>query len=113
MVRNVWRLYGGWYDGNPAHLKPAPQAVFATEMAALAGGVDRLVARARDLADAGDLRLACQLVEMAVQAAPDDREAHGARAEIYEQRRKAESSLMSKGIYGWAVRQSTEVVDGE
>ena len=23
IVRNVWRLYGGWYDGNPAHLKPA------------------------------------------------------------------------------------------
>ena len=22
VVRNVWRLYGGWYDGNPAHLKP-------------------------------------------------------------------------------------------
>ena len=26
IVRNVWRLYGGWYDGNPAHLKPAPDA---------------------------------------------------------------------------------------
>ena len=22
VVRNIWRLYGGWYDGNPAHLKP-------------------------------------------------------------------------------------------
>ena len=25
VVRNIWRLYGGWYDGNPAHLKPAPR----------------------------------------------------------------------------------------
>ena len=24
VVRNLWRLYGGWYDGDPAHLKPAP-----------------------------------------------------------------------------------------
>ena len=24
IVRNIWRLYGGWYDGNPARLKPAP-----------------------------------------------------------------------------------------
>ena len=23
VVRNTWRLYGGWYDGNPANLKPA------------------------------------------------------------------------------------------
>ena len=22
VVQNIWRLYGGWYDGNPAHLKP-------------------------------------------------------------------------------------------
>jgi len=24
VIHNIWRLYGGWYDGNPAHLKPAP-----------------------------------------------------------------------------------------
>ena len=24
VVRNVWRLFGGWYDGDPSHLKPAP-----------------------------------------------------------------------------------------
>jgi alkyl sulfatase BDS1-like metallo-beta-lactamase superfamily hydrolase len=23
VVRNIWHLYGGWFDGNPAHLKPA------------------------------------------------------------------------------------------
>ena len=23
VVRNLWRLYGGWYDGAPSHLKPA------------------------------------------------------------------------------------------
>ncbi|MDH3642055.1 MAG: MBL fold metallo-hydrolase, partial [Gammaproteobacteria bacterium] len=23
VVRNIWRMYGGWYDGNPANLKPA------------------------------------------------------------------------------------------
>ncbi|HJR25200.1 MAG TPA: alkyl sulfatase dimerization domain-containing protein, partial [Acidimicrobiales bacterium] len=38
VVRNLWRLYGGWYDGNPAHLKPAPDAVLAAEVAELAGG---------------------------------------------------------------------------
>ena len=38
VVRNLWRLYGGWYDGNPAHLKPAPDGVLAGEVAALAGG---------------------------------------------------------------------------
>ena len=26
VVRNIWRMYGGWYDGNPANLKPAHDA---------------------------------------------------------------------------------------
>ncbi len=26
VVRNLWRLYGGWYDGNPARLKPPTDA---------------------------------------------------------------------------------------
>ena len=38
IVHNVWRLYGGWYDGNPATLKPASEAALATEIAELAGG---------------------------------------------------------------------------
>ena len=26
IIHNIWRLYGGWYDGNPSRLKPAPDA---------------------------------------------------------------------------------------
>ncbi|MEO7429843.1 MAG: alkyl sulfatase dimerization domain-containing protein, partial [Acidimicrobiales bacterium] len=42
VVRNLWRLYGGWYDGNPANLKPAPDATLAREVADLAGGAGAL-----------------------------------------------------------------------
>src|SRR5207249_2498143 len=72
VVRNVWRLYGGWYDGNPAHLKPAPEAALAAELARLAGGAGRLADRAAALAAEGDLALACQLAELAAEAAPGD-----------------------------------------
>jgi alkyl sulfatase BDS1-like metallo-beta-lactamase superfamily hydrolase len=106
VIRNIWRLYGGWYDGNPSRLKPAPDAAIAAETARLAGGVDVLVARATELADEGDFRLACHLVELGVQAAPDDAGAHAARAEIYAARRKTETSLMAKGIFGDASRTS-------
>lgn len=108
IIHNVWRLYGGWYDGNPAHLKPAPDAALAAELANLAGGVLALAKRAQDLAEQGDLRLACHLAELAAQAAPDSREVHAARAAIYGKRRKSEASLMAKGIYGWAERESAK-----
>ncbi len=106
IVRNVWRMYGGWWDGNPAMLKPAREAEVARELARLAGGAAVLAARARELADSGDLRLACHLAELAGLAAPEDREVHAARAAVYHARAESEQSLMSRGIYRAAARAS-------
>jgi alkyl sulfatase BDS1-like metallo-beta-lactamase superfamily hydrolase len=112
VVRNVWRLYGGWYDGNPAHLKPAPEALLARELCALAGGAGNLAKRAQELADADEWRLACHLVELAAQAMPEDRSIHAVRADVYARRRKRELSLMAKGIYGHAARTSAAIAEG-
>jgi alkyl sulfatase BDS1-like metallo-beta-lactamase superfamily hydrolase len=106
VVRTVWRLYGGWYDGNPAHLKPAPDAALAAEIAALAGGAGVLADRAAELAAAGDLRLAGHLAELAAQAAPDDAGVHRVRAEVFAQRAGEELSTMSKGVFSWAADES-------
>ena len=108
VVRNVWRLYGGWYDGNPAHLKPAPEPVLASELASLAGGASRLAQRAVELAEAGELRVAGHLAELAALAAPDDTGVHAARAEVFERRVAAEASLMAKGVFAWAARESRD-----
>ena len=99
VIRNVWRLYGGWHDGNPARLKPAPDTAIAGEVAAMAGGAGALARRAAELVEAGELRLACQLAEWAVQAAPSDSDAHVTRSEVYRARREQELSLMARGIY--------------
>jgi alkyl sulfatase BDS1-like metallo-beta-lactamase superfamily hydrolase len=106
VVRNIWRLYGGWYDGNPARLKPPTDAAVGAAVAKLAGSPAAVVGAAREAADANDLRLACTLVEMAADAAPDDAEVQAARAEIYQRRKDGESSLMAKGIFSTAARES-------
>jgi alkyl sulfatase BDS1-like metallo-beta-lactamase superfamily hydrolase len=108
VVRNVWRMYGGWWDGNPANLKPAPDTALASELAALSGGAAKLAERAREVAEAGDLRLACHLVEHATLAAPEDALIHEIRAHVYQQRRDSETSLMAKGIFGAAANDSKE-----
>ena len=102
VVRNIWRLYGGWYDGNPARLKPAPDQAVAAEVARLAGGASELASRAIELSEAGDLRLACHLAEWAAQAAPDAPGVLEQRAAVYQKRRDQEQSLMSRGIYNEA-----------
>ncbi|HEX3177667.1 MAG TPA: alkyl sulfatase dimerization domain-containing protein [Methylomirabilota bacterium] len=106
VVRNVWRLYGGWWDGIASHLKPASQGALAAEVAALAGGVDALVARARALRDAGDLALASHLIDWAVAVAPADAAAHAVRAAVYEARAAAAPALMTRGIFAAAARDS-------
>ncbi len=105
VVRNIWRLYGGWYDGNPANLKPARETALAKEIAALAGGANKLAERALDVA-AQDVRVACHLAELAVLAEPDNAHAHAIRAEVFQKRREGETSLMAKGIFGHAANES-------
>jgi glyoxylase-like metal-dependent hydrolase (beta-lactamase superfamily II) len=119
IVRNIWRLYGGWWDGNPATLKPAPERALAAELAELTGGPAVLADRALALAEqaragaadgrpdgAGQAeqarRLAGHLAELARLAAPGD----SAIAEIYRQvftaRADAATSTMARGIFRWA-----------
>ena len=106
IIRNIWRLYGGWYDGNPANLKPAPESELARELADAAGGAITLAKRAQELAKAGDLRLASHLAEFAAQADPQNAEVHNIRAEVYEKRALHEDSLMARGIFTWAAGES-------
>ncbi|NVB85166.1 MAG: MBL fold metallo-hydrolase [Kofleriaceae bacterium] len=103
IVRNLYRLYGGWWDGNPAHLKPAREAALATELATLAGGPGVLATRASRLAADGDFALACELIELARAAAPADAVISALRAEIYGNRAKQERSLMARGVYSAVV----------
>ncbi|MDW3215499.1 MAG: alkyl sulfatase dimerization domain-containing protein [Ilumatobacteraceae bacterium] len=113
VIRNIWRLYGGWWDGNPARLKPPSDAEIGIEVASLVGGVEVLVDRAVELSGAGEHRLACQLIEYAVNADPESQLAHEARATIYTARRRSETSLMAKGIFRSATADSEAVVTGE
>ena len=86
VIRNIWRLYGGWWDGNPANLKPARDSVVASELATLAGGALRL-------------------------AEPDDARVHEVRAMVFQARREQETSLMAKGIFGYTANESKARAD--
>ncbi len=131
IVRTVWRRYGGWWDGNPATLKPAPERALAAEVAALAGGPQVLAARAVALCEQaaavaaaaspppaglvladppGDelLRLAGHLAEMAWLADPADRAVAAARQRVFAQRADTASSTMSTGVFRWAASESGE-----
>ena len=106
IVRNLWRCFGGWHSGVPSELKPAPRRALGRELAALAGGMERLLERSRALLSAGDVQLAAHLVDWAADADPASREVHAVRAAVYRALMDGASSTMSRGIYGAAARDS-------
>ncbi|MGI9006899.1 MAG: alkyl sulfatase dimerization domain-containing protein [Streptosporangiaceae bacterium] len=124
IVHTVWRRHGGWWDGNPASLKPAPERALAAELAALAGGARMLADRAEALAaqaaragedglaghgaDAADgaLRLAGHLAELAWLADPDDPGIARVRHLVCTARADAATSTMAGGVFRWAARES-------
>ena len=113
VVRNIWRLYGGWWDGSPARLKPPSDTAVGTELVALIGGVEPVIARASACSADGDHRMACHLIDLAYAAEPESAAVHEARIEIYTARRAVETSLMAKGIFNGAVSDSTQALSGE
>ena len=113
VIRNIWRLYGGWWDGNPARLKPPSDQAIGAELVGLVGDIQLVIDRALSRSDEGDHRMACHLIELAVGADPNSQAAHEARQHIYIARRMVETSLMSKGIYKGAAADSKAAITGE
>ena len=124
IVHTVWRQYGGWWDGNPATLKPAPERAVATEIAALAGGAtvlaDRaleLLAQAIDSTDDGEadhaLRLAGHLAENAWLASPHDGAVQAVRQQVFAARATRATSTMARGVFNWAANESVTESEAE
>ena len=97
IIRNVIRYYGGWWNGRPSDLKPAPRDALAKEVAALAGGATHLVKRALAL-EHTDVRLACHLADYALEAEPGNPDVCEAVASLYERRADKETSLMATNL---------------
>jgi alkyl sulfatase BDS1-like metallo-beta-lactamase superfamily hydrolase len=108
LVRNIWRRYGGWWEGEPDMLLPAPRTEQAREWMALAGGPEPVLARIAELEGAGDLRMACHLVEMAMLADPQSSRVHTVRARLYAARSAREVATMSRGIFNHVAESSKE-----
>ena len=110
VVRNVWRLNGGWWDGNPATLKPASDAALATELAAArrwAG--DAVRARARPgRRRAATARCASRATSPSSRGSPrpTDPAVCEVRRAVFTARAEAATSTMAKGVFRWAARES-------
>lgn len=114
VVRNIWRLYGGWYDQNPSNLKPPREGKLAVSIAKLAGSP---IALARTAEKEEDTAVAVTLIENAWLAAKELRvegeewkEINRIRSGLYLKQAGESTSLMAQSIYKFASGESLREV---
>ncbi|MFH1137453.1 MAG: alkyl/aryl-sulfatase [Pseudomonadota bacterium] len=79
-VRGLYRGLTGWYDGRGTGLNPLPPRHLAGELVGLAGGADKLLARAMALQNGGEHQLACEVCDVVLAANPGDKTARVIKA---------------------------------
>lgn len=97
-VNGVFRQYTGWYDFDPAHLAGGDPAPLQHALAEAAGGTAAIVKRAGQAADAGQLQLALELLEVAIGAGAEDA-AQRLRAEVLERLATQTINGMQRNFY--------------
>ncbi len=107
IARNVYRLYGGWYDGDPANILPVHSEEISAALVAATGSAP-ILARARKLREDGDLQLACHLTDFVRKGEPENREAWELWRDLFTARAAKETSLMARGAFHSAVRDAEE-----
>ena len=128
VVRNIWRMHAGWWDGNPSHLEPVHDRVLAKEIVALAGGITAVQIRIRTLIrqeTKESLAVAAHLVSILITRVylanynqaehllyeDDSQESKNLYEQIYSYRSLHAGSTMATGIYSYTAGTVTPEVE--
>jgi alkyl sulfatase BDS1-like metallo-beta-lactamase superfamily hydrolase len=98
-VRAVYQRYLGFFDGNPAHLDPLPPVEAGKRYVELAGGIEPLLAHAREAVARGEYRWAAELCSHAVFADADHAPARELHAQVLEQLGYQSESAVWRNLY--------------
>jgi len=83
--RAVINRYLGYWDGNPATLIPLSPEDSAPLYVEMMGGADPIIEKGRELYEKGEYRLAQEILNKLVYSQPDNPEARGLLADVFEQ----------------------------
>jgi alkyl sulfatase BDS1-like metallo-beta-lactamase superfamily hydrolase len=83
-VKGIYQRYMTWFDGNPANIWKHPRKEEGERYIECMGGAERLLEKAEDFAERGDLRFAATLLDHVVAARPSDERGRRQLASVYE-----------------------------
>jgi alkyl sulfatase BDS1-like metallo-beta-lactamase superfamily hydrolase len=82
-VRSIWEEYSGWFHLDlTSELYATPGTSIWPTLAAMAGGAQAVASQAEAFLEAGELEKALHMIEVAVEAAPDDPVVRGSEGRV-------------------------------
>jgi alkyl sulfatase BDS1-like metallo-beta-lactamase superfamily hydrolase len=109
-VFNTYRWYHGYYDHNPAHLIPRPEKEVMKEIYGLIGDADKVINRAKELFSQNQAQLALQILDVLIQAEPENIEALKLRIKLVNDLGQNDKCLMSRNAYYYSVKQDKKKI---
>lgn len=105
-VRSIFTGYLGWFSGDPTDLHPMAPAERAARMAELAGGADRLRAKAASALEAGDAQWCAELAGHLLEIDASDEEARTLQAKAWRALGEGEISANGRNYYLTSAQQA-------
>ena len=109
-VYNVYRWYHGYYDHNPAHLIPRPEKEVMSEILDLIGDGEKILARANNLLAKNQTQLGLQILDILIQAEPENIDALKLRIKLVKDLGEHDSCLMSRNAYYYSINQDKKKI---
>ncbi len=107
-VFNVYRWYHGYFDDNIAHLLPRPEKEVMGELNRLIGDPEKILKRAKELLEQNQAQLALQILDVLIQANPENSDARKLRIELLKNLGAGDYCLMSRNAWVYFINKDKE-----
>jgi alkyl sulfatase BDS1-like metallo-beta-lactamase superfamily hydrolase len=109
-VFNVYRWYHGYFDHNPAHLLPRPEKEVLSEIFSLIGDPEKILKKAEELLSKEQPQLALEVLDVLIQAKPDNIEALKLRMKLLKVIGENDKCLMSRNSWHYFINQDKKTI---
>jgi len=106
----VYRWYHGYFDHNPAHLLPRPEKEVMNEIFGLIGDSEKIINRTEELFNGGQTQLALEVLDILVQAKPDNIEARKLRMKLLKEIGQNDMCLMSRNTWHYFINKDKKFI---
>ena len=110
-VRGIYQGYAGWFDGNPSTMLGIDALNSASELVALAGGVDKVTSKAKSLYEEGRFDEALSLSDVVLGVDETTKQANSLKIKIFSRELADTKNFNAAGWLKYGIRESEKAIE--